>query len=113
MSDVLTLVSTLPMPTTNCLDRVSLDVAIARLSAGYKDVFILHDVEGYRHDEIARLLGISEGTSKSQLHKARLRLRDLMGFGDGGKNPARVQRNGRDKGKKLRPCHRALECAVA
>jgi DNA-directed RNA polymerase specialized sigma24 family protein len=71
---------------TNTLNKIGLDVAIAQLSSGYQEIFILHDVEGYRHDEIASLLGISEGTSKSQLHKARLRLRALVGPA-GGRSP--------------------------
>lgn len=79
VSDILTTVSALPAPATSPLDKISLDVAIAQLSSGYQEIFLLHDLEGYRHDEIAQLLGISEGTSKSQLHKARLRLRTLMG----------------------------------
>ncbi|HVT40984.1 MAG TPA: RNA polymerase sigma factor [Gemmatimonadaceae bacterium] len=49
--------------------------ALERLAAGMREVFVLHDVEGYQHDEIARMLGIAEGTSKSQLHRARLILR--------------------------------------
>ncbi|MGO8814351.1 MAG: RNA polymerase sigma factor [Terriglobia bacterium] len=78
VSDVLTKVRALPAPATDTLDRISLDVAIAQLSSGYKEIFLLHDQEGYRHDEIAKLLGITEGTSKSQLHKARLKLRELI-----------------------------------
>jgi RNA polymerase sigma-70 factor (ECF subfamily) len=60
------------------VDQISLDVAVAKLPPGYRKVFVLHDVEGYEHEEIARLLGCSSGTSKSQLHKARLRLRKLL-----------------------------------
>ena len=60
------------------VDRIALERAIAQLPPGYRTVFILHDVEGYDHDEIARTLGVSEGTSKSQLHKARLKLRTLI-----------------------------------
>jgi RNA polymerase sigma-70 factor (ECF subfamily) len=48
------------------------------LPPGYRAVFILHDIEGYEHEEIGRLLGCSTGTSKSQLHKARLKLRKLL-----------------------------------
>jgi RNA polymerase sigma-70 factor (ECF subfamily) len=77
--DVLTLVSALSARATNRLDKIGLDRAIAQLSSGYREIFLLHDAEGYRHDEIAKLLGISTGTSKSQLHKARLRIRELMG----------------------------------
>ncbi|MCS6884748.1 MAG: RNA polymerase sigma factor [Acidobacteriota bacterium] len=60
------------------LDRIALQSAIEKLPKGYRTVFILHDVEGYEHEEIAKLLGISAGTSKSQLHKARMRLRQLL-----------------------------------
>ena len=60
------------------VDRIALDRAIAKLPAGYRTVFVLHDVEGYEHDEIARQLGIAVGTSKSQLHKARMKLRSLL-----------------------------------
>jgi RNA polymerase sigma-70 factor, ECF subfamily len=63
---------------TLTVDRLALDKAIAQLAPGYRAVFILHDVEGYEHTEIARARGIAIGTSKSQLHKARLRLRELM-----------------------------------
>ncbi len=60
------------------LDRLALNKAIEQLPPGYKKVFILHDVEGYEHEEIARMLQLSVGTSKSQLHKARLKLRGLL-----------------------------------
>lgn len=60
------------------LDRIALDKAISQLPNGYRTVFTLHDVEGFEHEEIARLLKISVGTSKSQLHKARLKLRKLL-----------------------------------
>jgi RNA polymerase sigma-70 factor (ECF subfamily) len=60
------------------VDRIALQRAIAQLPPGYRTVFVLHDVEGYDHDEIARTLGVSEGTSKSQLHKARLKLRGIL-----------------------------------
>ncbi len=60
------------------VDRIALDRAVAQLSPGYRSVFVLHDVEGYEHEEVAKMLGISVGTSKSQLHKARMRLRDLL-----------------------------------
>jgi len=66
---------------TGLVDRVSLEVAIAKLPQGYKRVFELHDVLGYEHNEIAEMLGFSVGNSKSQLHKARLRLRKLLGAG--------------------------------
>jgi RNA polymerase sigma-70 factor (ECF subfamily) len=59
-------------------DRLELDRALAGLPPGYRAVFVLFDVEGYTHDEIAQLLGCSAGTSKSQLHKARTKLRALL-----------------------------------
>jgi RNA polymerase sigma-70 factor (ECF subfamily) len=61
------------------LDRLALDRALARLPPGYRAVFILHDIEGYEHEEVGRICGIAPGTSKSQLHKARARLRRLLG----------------------------------
>jgi RNA polymerase sigma-70 factor (ECF subfamily) len=60
------------------VDRIALDKAIAQLPPGYRTVFVLHDVEGHEHEEIARMLGVSVGTSKSQLHKARMKLRGLL-----------------------------------
>ena len=60
------------------VDRIALDHAIAQLPPGYRAVFVLHDVEGYEHEEIARMRGCSVGTSKSQLHKARMKLRRLL-----------------------------------
>jgi len=60
------------------VDRIALDKAIAQLPPGYRTVFVLHDVEGYEHEEIAKILGVSVGTSKSQLHKARMKLRNLL-----------------------------------
>jgi len=60
------------------LDHLNLDRAIDQLPEGYKEMFILHDVQGYEHKEIAAILGCSIGNSKSQLFKARLRLRDLL-----------------------------------
>jgi len=61
------------------VDRHQLDLAIAELPVGYRQVFELHDVMGYQHHEISEILGYSEGNSKSQLHKARMRLRKLLG----------------------------------
>jgi RNA polymerase sigma-70 factor (ECF subfamily) len=60
------------------VDRVALERAVAALPPGYRMVFILHDVEGYEHNEIATMLECSTGNSKSQLHKARLKLRELL-----------------------------------
>jgi RNA polymerase sigma-70 factor (ECF subfamily) len=59
-------------------DRLELDRALARLPPGYRAVFVLFDVEGYTHDEVAGILGCSAGNSKSQLHKARTKLRVLL-----------------------------------
>jgi RNA polymerase sigma-70 factor (ECF subfamily) len=60
------------------VDRLALEKAISELPPGYRTVFVLHDVEGYEHEEIANLLKVSIGTSKSQLHKARMKLRVLL-----------------------------------
>jgi RNA polymerase sigma-70 factor (ECF subfamily) len=60
------------------VDRIALDEAIRQLSPGYRAVLILHDVEGYEHEEIGKILGCAVGTSKSQLHKARMKLRRLL-----------------------------------
>lgn len=60
------------------IDRVNLQRAIEQLPPGYKTVFVLHDVQGYEHNEIAEIMGCSIGNSKSQLHKARMRLRELL-----------------------------------
>jgi RNA polymerase sigma-70 factor (ECF subfamily) len=63
---------------TGVFDRVNLQTAIERLPEGYKRMFLLHDVHGYEHNEIAQILDCSIGNSKSQLHKARKRLRELL-----------------------------------
>jgi RNA polymerase sigma-70 factor, ECF subfamily len=60
------------------VDRTALEKAIRELPKGYRTIFVLHDVEGYEHNEIAALIGCSIGNSKSQLHKARLKLRDSL-----------------------------------
>lgn len=60
------------------IDRLDLERAIAALPAGYRAAFVLHDVEGLGHREVGEALGVSEGTSKSQLHRARLRLRGAL-----------------------------------
>ena len=60
------------------IDRLRLERCIAQLPAGYRAIFVLHDIQGYRHDEIAEIVGRSVGDSKSQLHKARMRLRELL-----------------------------------
>lgn len=63
---------------TGTVDRVNLERAIGRLAPGYRMIFVLHDVEGYEHNEIAEMMGCSIGNSKSQLHKARVKLRSKM-----------------------------------
>jgi RNA polymerase sigma-70 factor (ECF subfamily) len=60
------------------IDRITLSRAIEGLPPGYRAVLVLHDVEGYEHNEIAQILDCSVGNSKSQLHKARLKLRELL-----------------------------------
>ncbi len=60
------------------IDRVNLERAIESLPPGYRIIFVLHDIEGYEHNEIAEMMGCSIGNSKSQLHKARMKLRDLL-----------------------------------
>jgi RNA polymerase sigma-70 factor, ECF subfamily len=94
-SDTPSVMTVLAAPAGNALDRIGLDLAIAELSSGYQQIFLLHDLEGYRHDEIAKRLGISEGTSKSQLHKARLRLRSLLGSASGKSRRSPAGRNRR------------------
>lgn len=60
------------------IDRIALIQAIRELPEGYRTVFLLHEVEGYEHKEIAAFLGCSTGNSKSQLHKAKMRIRELL-----------------------------------
>jgi RNA polymerase sigma-70 factor, ECF subfamily len=59
-------------------DRLDLERAISRLAPGYRAAFVLHDVEGFEHQEVAEMLGIAEGTSKSQVHKARAKIREYL-----------------------------------
>jgi RNA polymerase sigma-70 factor (ECF subfamily) len=63
---------------TNIVDRILLSEVMAKLPDGYREAVILHDIHGLEHKEIARRKGRSEGTSKSQLHKARATLRALI-----------------------------------
>jgi RNA polymerase sigma-70 factor (ECF subfamily) len=65
-------------PILGVIDRLDLDRALATLPPRSRMVFVLHDVEGFEHREIGEMLGISDGTSKSQLHKARMRLRGSL-----------------------------------
>jgi RNA polymerase sigma-70 factor, ECF subfamily len=59
-------------------DRIALQLAVSQLPRGCRSVFVLFAIAGYKHDEIAKLLGCSEGTSKSQLHRARTKLKRLL-----------------------------------
>ena len=61
-----------------CVDRVALACAIKELPRGYRTIFLLHEVQGYDHQAIAEMLGCCAGNSKSQLHKARLRIRERL-----------------------------------
>lgn len=68
-----------PSPRTPvAVNRVDLERAIGRLPDGCRAAFLLHDVEGFEHHEVASILGVSEGTSKSQVHKARMKLRAML-----------------------------------
>lgn len=79
LADGETVLERLPARTTTRPDaRMDLEQAMSRLPAGARAVFVLHDIEGYRHEEIGSLLGVSVGTSKSQLHRARMTLRTQL-----------------------------------
>jgi hypothetical protein len=88
---------------TGSVDRIALARAIKDLPAGYRTIFLLHEIEGYEHQEIAQLLDCSVGNSKSQLHKAKLRIRELLGYAraeaqDGAKQPETArQRSARSR----------------
>ncbi len=82
------------------IDRIALDEAFSQLAPGYRMVFILHDVEGYEHEQICKMLGCAIGTSKSQLHKARMRLRGLLS----------KKASGKEKKASRRPLIPQLEC---
>jgi RNA polymerase sigma-70 factor (ECF subfamily) len=71
-------VGTVDLRLSGAVDRVNLERSIEKLPPGYKTVFVLHDVQGFEHNEIASIMGRSVGNSKSQLHKARTRLRELL-----------------------------------
>ena len=68
-----------PPPSGDVLLQTRLEEALDRLPDGMRQVLILHDVEGYTHEEIGEMLGVASGTSKSQLFKARARMRSLLG----------------------------------
>jgi RNA polymerase sigma-70 factor (ECF subfamily) len=75
-----------PLDATS-IDPIDLETAIAALPAGFRQVLVLHDVEGFTHEEIGEALGTVAGTSKSQLARARRRLRELLGEGVSKTNP--------------------------
>jgi len=77
---------------TGCVDRMALNRALAELPNGYRRIFLLHEIAGYEHREIAKFLGCSVGNSKSQLHKARQRIRELLAHAV----PARALRKSRN-----------------
>lgn len=79
------------------IDRLRLERCIEQLPAGYRAIFVLHDIQGYQHGEIAEIVGRSVGDSKSQLHKARMRLRRLLN-----EEQREKARNERLAGRKLR-----------
>jgi len=90
---------------TGSIDRIALTRALGELPEGYRTIFLLHEVEGYEHQEIAELLNCSVGNSKSQLHKAKLRIREILGH-------ARADRYEKtDKARSLPQCRLASACA--
>lgn len=92
-----------------CVDRVALAHAIKELPPGYRTIFLLHEVEGYEHQEIAEMLGCSVGNSKSQLHKAKLRIRELLARAPEARSVA-VQK--RSDSKPARPLFEDWELAI-
>jgi RNA polymerase sigma-70 factor (ECF subfamily) len=68
-----------PVPVLSAVSRIDLERAIASLPPACRAAFLLHDVEGFGHQEVGDMLGVSEGTSKSQVHKARTRIRAHLG----------------------------------
>lgn len=72
------LVDTLSSPEASPELGLDFEAAIERLPPGMRQIFVLHDIEGYKHDEIAAMLGIAQGTSKSQLHRVRMALRKYL-----------------------------------
>ena len=72
------MIDTLSSPDTRPELGIDFETAIARLPPGMRRIFVLHDIEGYKHDEIAAMLGIAQGTSKSQLHRVRMVLRKYL-----------------------------------
>ena len=70
-----------PVPILSAVNRIDLERAIASLPPACRAAFLLHDVEGFGHQEVGTMLGVSEGTSKSQVHKARMRIRTYLAHG--------------------------------
>lgn len=70
-----------PVPVLSAVSRIDLERAIASLPPACRAAFLLHDVEGFGHHEVGTMLGVSEGTSKSQVHKARMRIRSYLANG--------------------------------
>jgi RNA polymerase sigma-70 factor, ECF subfamily len=85
---------------TGSVDRIALARAIKELPDGYRTIFLLHEVEGYEHQEIAELLDCSVGNSKSQLHKAKLRIRELLGRARQEEETGRATRSSRQRSKR-------------
>jgi RNA polymerase sigma-70 factor (ECF subfamily) len=83
-----------------CIDRLALARAMKQLPPGYRTIFLLHEVEGYEHQEIAEMLTCSVGNSKSQLYKAKLRFRELLASSPGASLGARNRRSCVKKGEK-------------
>jgi RNA polymerase sigma factor (sigma-70 family) len=67
-----------PVPPREAESRLDVEAALRNLPGGARRVFVLHDMEGYKHHEIAEMLDITVGTSKSQLHRARMLMRDQL-----------------------------------
>jgi RNA polymerase sigma-70 factor (ECF subfamily) len=79
LDDEMTAEAASPSPATPiAVNRIDLERAIGRLPEKCRAAFLLHDVEGFEHHEVAAILGVSEGTSKSQVHKARMKLRGML-----------------------------------
>ena len=91
---------------TGSIDRLNLERCLEQLPVGYRAIFVLHDIQGYEHHEIAEMLGRSVGNSKSQLHKARSRMRKLLQ-----EDQREKARNERLKGCKLPPHPTAVVAA--
>jgi RNA polymerase sigma-70 factor (ECF subfamily) len=94
---------------SGAVDRITLARAIKDLPTGYRTIFLLHEVEGYEHQEIAKILDCSVGNSKSQLHKAKLRIREFLA--QTANNPAAVQPQDATEPKRV-PSRRAPRVAI-